>query len=334
MNRGADIWNSSVRSFPLVRICRTRSGSWNGSPLRKRSLISEKIAVFSPIPSASVRTAIKVNTGDLRSWRKANFRSFISSFSFHNPAVAQLNHPLSTRSIFLRVRDLNDGHAFVIELAKQLHDFFALTGVQITSGLVSKQKFRFSNNRPRNTDKLLLPSGKLTRIQIFFANDLETIERVGHQSGALTFAVMAIGERDIEVFVNREVVEQIILLEHEADLLVPQRGAFLRFQMMNRGFAQKKLAAPAVVVHSENVQQRRFACARGPHHRDKIALFNIQIDAAQDVKKFLLPERVTAFQIFQFNHAESVVVRKRQYRLKKNWPDRKRRLFIYSTRNA
>src|SRR6266550_8009900 len=78
MNRGADIWNSSVRSFPLVRICRTRSGSWNGSPLRKRSLSSEKIAVFAPIPSAKVITAINVNAGDLRSWRKANFRSFIS----------------------------------------------------------------------------------------------------------------------------------------------------------------------------------------------------------------------------------------------------------------
>src|SRR5436309_10996232 len=78
MNRGADIWNSSVRSFPLVRICRTRSGSWNGSPLRKRSLINEKIAVLRPIPSASVRTATRVNPGDLRTWRRANFRSFIS----------------------------------------------------------------------------------------------------------------------------------------------------------------------------------------------------------------------------------------------------------------
>src|SRR4029077_11542851 len=37
-----------------------------------------KIAVFAPIPSASVRTATKVNPGDLRSWRKASFRSFMS----------------------------------------------------------------------------------------------------------------------------------------------------------------------------------------------------------------------------------------------------------------
>src|SRR5882724_1677818 len=77
MNRGADIWNSSVRSFPLVRICRTRSGSRNGSPLRNRSLINEKIAVFNPIPSARVSTAMQVNAGDLRSWRSANFTSLI-----------------------------------------------------------------------------------------------------------------------------------------------------------------------------------------------------------------------------------------------------------------
>ena len=44
----------------------------------KRSLIKLKIAVFSPIPSANVMKAIAVNAGDLRSWRKANFRSFIS----------------------------------------------------------------------------------------------------------------------------------------------------------------------------------------------------------------------------------------------------------------
>src|SRR5438034_5686042 len=322
MNRGADIWNSSVRSFPLVRTCRTRSGSWNGRPFTKRSLISENIAVFSPIPSASVRTAIKVNTGDLRSWRKANFRSFISLFSFHNPAVAQLNHPLSIRCIFLRVRDLDDGHAFIIELAKQLHDFFALAGVQISSGFVGEEKFRFSNNGPCNTDQLLLPAGKLARIQIFFADDLKTVEHVGHESSALAFAVPAIRQRYVEVLVNREVIEQMILLKHEADLLVPQCGAFLRLQMMHGGFAQKIFTAPAVVVHSENVQQRRFACARRPHDRDKVAFLNVQIDLAQDVKKLLLPERITAFQIFQFNHAESVIVSKRQYRLKKKWLNR------------
>src|SRR5216117_3470653 len=55
----------------------TRDGSLNGRPRRNRSLIKLKIVVFSPIPRASVRTAMQVNAGDLRSWRSANFTSVI-----------------------------------------------------------------------------------------------------------------------------------------------------------------------------------------------------------------------------------------------------------------
>src|SRR5438132_7392961 len=56
----------------------TRSGSEKGRPRRKRSWIKLKIAVFAPIPSARVRTVTKVNPGDLRSWRRAKRRSFMS----------------------------------------------------------------------------------------------------------------------------------------------------------------------------------------------------------------------------------------------------------------
>src|SRR5206468_4900438 len=57
--------------------CTTRDGSLNGRPRRNRSLIRLKIVVFSPMPTASVKTATQVNAGDLRSWRSANFTSFI-----------------------------------------------------------------------------------------------------------------------------------------------------------------------------------------------------------------------------------------------------------------
>src|SRR6516162_10893647 len=36
------------------------------------------MAALAPMPSASVMTATAVNPGDLRSWRRANLRSFIS----------------------------------------------------------------------------------------------------------------------------------------------------------------------------------------------------------------------------------------------------------------
>src|SRR6476620_5474655 len=55
-----------------------RSGDGNGSGFNNTALTTLKMAVFAPIPSASVSTAIKVNPGDLRSWRRANVTSFIS----------------------------------------------------------------------------------------------------------------------------------------------------------------------------------------------------------------------------------------------------------------
>src|SRR5262249_48576811 len=51
-------------------------GYGNGS--KSAASTTVKIAVVAPMPSAIVITAMKVNPGDFRSWRRANLRSFIS----------------------------------------------------------------------------------------------------------------------------------------------------------------------------------------------------------------------------------------------------------------
>src|SRR5882724_743350 len=78
MKRGADTpMSTRSRDLSPPYKCTTRDGSLNGRPRRNRSLIKLKIAVFSPMPTASVKTATQVNAGDLRSWRSANFTSLI-----------------------------------------------------------------------------------------------------------------------------------------------------------------------------------------------------------------------------------------------------------------
>src|SRR5438094_10201803 len=49
----------------------------NGSGRRRMVLTKLKMAVFAPMPSASVSTATVVKPGFFSSWRKANFKSFI-----------------------------------------------------------------------------------------------------------------------------------------------------------------------------------------------------------------------------------------------------------------
>ena len=53
----------------------------------------------------------------------------------------------------------------------------------------------------------------------------------------------------------------MVLLKHKTDLFVPECGSLFWLQMMHCGFAQRIFALPTVVVHPEDVQQRRFPCA-------------------------------------------------------------------------
>src|SRR4029077_14593645 len=54
-----------------------RSASGYGSGRSRTALTMLNIAVFAPMLNASVKTATRVNPGDLRSWRKANLRSLM-----------------------------------------------------------------------------------------------------------------------------------------------------------------------------------------------------------------------------------------------------------------
>src|SRR5438067_11659277 len=129
--------------------------------------------------------------------------------------------------------------------------------MQIASWLIRQQQSRRGYDGAGYSNELLLATRKLPRIQIFFADDLKTIERVGHEGGAFALTIMPIRKRNIEVLVNRQIVEQMILLKNESDLFVSQTGALLRFQMMHCGLIEKIFACASVIVHAENVQEGR-----------------------------------------------------------------------------
>ncbi len=146
--------------------------------------------------------------------------------------------------------------------------------MEVAGRFVGEDELRLGDDRARDADELLLAAGELAGIEILFPDDGETIERVGDEGAALRFAVAAIRERDVEVLVNRQVIEQVVVLENETDLLVAQDSALLRFQLMDRGAVEEIFAAPAEVVHAEQMQQGRFPRARRPHHGDEIAFLD------------------------------------------------------------
>jgi hypothetical protein len=64
---------------------------------------------------------------------------------------------------------------------------------------------------------------------------------------------------------------------------------------MNGDIIEKEFSGPAVVMHPEDMQERGFAGAGRAHDRDELALFDLEVDVAQNIKKPALGEWITTF---------------------------------------
>src|ERR1700737_1672324 len=95
----------------------------------------------------------------------------------------------------------------------------------------------------------------------------------------------------------------MVLLENKTDLLVAQCGPLFRFQMVNGRFIEKIFAAPSVIVHSEDVKQRRFSGAGWSHHRNELAFCDLDIDVAQDEEKLSFGQRIGTLEVVKTDHA-------------------------------
>src|SRR6185369_2035681 len=84
-----------------------------------------------------------------------------------------------------------------------------------------------------------------------------------------------------EVFVDGEVVEQVIALEDEANVLPAQVAALLAIELVHLLVDQRVLARPSVIEHADYVQQRALSCTRRSHDGDELAFLNVQVDAPQ-----------------------------------------------------
>ncbi len=160
---------------------------------------------------------------------------------------------------------LHDGRAFVIELLEKLHDLFALAGMQIAGGLVGQDQFRISDHGARHRDQLLLPAGQLARVEIALADDVEAVERIADNGRALRALDVAVRERNVEVLIHRQVIDQVVALEYEADVLLVEFDAVLRLHAVYLVAEEFEFARPGAIEHAEDAEQSGFARARrGP----------------------------------------------------------------------
>src|SRR5256714_15138227 len=94
-----------------------------------------------------------------------------------------------------------------------------------------------------------------------------------------------VGEGNLEVLEDSEIVDEVIALEDEADVRLVQFVAFLQIQFAYGLLEKVVLAGPGAVEHTEDAEQSRLAGTGRPHEGDELARENVQGNAAED-KKF------------------------------------------------
>src|ERR1039457_943135 len=105
--------------------------------------------------------------------------------------------------------DLHDGYSLLVQSAEEFHNLLGLARVKVARRLVGQQERRLVNYGAGDSHQLLLASRELARVQILLGNDLKAIQRVGHKALPLAARNVLVREREIDVFLNGEIVEQV-----------------------------------------------------------------------------------------------------------------------------
>ncbi len=148
--------------------------------------------------------------------------------------------------------------------------------IERAGGFVAQQHGRALGNGARDRHPLLLAARELGRKMVLALTQPDPLQRLRgrHRVGG------DVGHQ-LHVFQRRQAGDEVIELEHETD-----RGASEARQLGFLGRAQVvaltlHLTAAGSVQPAQDVEQGRFAAARGPQQHHELARVQVEVDAAQ-----------------------------------------------------
>ena len=196
-----------------------------------------------------------------------------------DPSIGQPQHPVGHPRDGRVVRDDHRGRAeLCVDARDHLQDDLPGLVVEGPGRLVAEQDIGALGDRARHRDALLLAARQLGREVVEPVREPDQRERVRR--------VHRIG-RDVghqrDVLARGEARDQIVELEHEADVLAPEARQLRLVRAAEVVVEEVGLAARRDVESAQDVQQGRLAAARGPQEHDELRGVDVEIDPAQRV---------------------------------------------------
>ena len=193
--------------------------------------------------------------------------------------------------------DQGDG-MFRGKIEKDFHNFAAIFGIEIASGLVGEEHFGFVHDGSGDGDALLLATGKFGGEVLGAVGQADALECVHGGSGGI-----AAGDRtrDGDVFQGGEFGQQVVILEHVADEGVAESSLLAAAEGIKVGPGDGHAAALRVFKPGKSVEQGGFTGTAGATQKQPFAAPDAQVNATEHLNGFMT-HPVAAVQIHRFNH--------------------------------
>ncbi len=176
------------------------------------------------------------------------------------------------QSFGLVVGDEDHRHAGLLLDALQLGAHFQTqTGVEVGQGLVEQQYLRLHHHRTGERHALLLAAGKLGRLTVGEGREADGLQ-AGLDLGIEFWPTHTLElQPEGDVFIDREMREQRIGLEHQAD------GALVGRHAGDVGAVETDMTALDRQQAGNGAHRRRLAAAGRAEQRDQLALADVEI---------------------------------------------------------
>lgn len=196
-------------------------------------------------------------------------------------AVLDEQHARGVAGRLDRVRDHEDGLTAAVDILKQAQQLIRRARIERAGRLVGKHELRLRDERAGDGHALLLAAGELIR---------ELLQQLGNAKlpgdgrkarGHLRIRLAGEHERQENVILHGERIEQVELLKHEAELRAAEGRDLPLGDGAQRPAVEHDLATGGLIERGEDVKQRGLTAAALAHDGDVLALLDREIHIAE-----------------------------------------------------
>ena len=168
-----------------------------------------------------------------------------------------------------------------MQLAEEVHHLATVLRVEVARRLVGKDKLGTRDDGAGDGDALLLTAAELPREVLGAVADVHASHGFLHTFASLSLRHPHVEQRQFDVLLYAEVVDEVEALEDEADESLAQSVALGFAEWCHILSAEQILSACRGIKQSEDVEQCGLSAAAGAHDGDELAFVNLKVHAGK-----------------------------------------------------